>query len=236
MRSIKWRKNFDGLLEPFDGSATQLDKLNGSINMYRLLQNNTSIVPLGALHTVNAIVPMKVSVLEQLLRSVHTTNGNLPYQNASIRIIKIDPQQLQVGQRYVFREKYQNLIESLPLIFSDFAMNTEGIGNLGAYFAQGNTRAGEEVLGCYLPPIIERHGSDLIILDGVHRCFLSRQVGTTPLAVLIDGVSCPFPSITKDWSQLQILPLAERPAVIAERYFSLAPEHFRDVKRLGIDG
>ncbi len=233
---MKWRKPMNNILEAFGGFSTTLDNQNGVLSFRELFKQNTSLVPLGALHKVSAITPMRITVLEKLLRRVMTAHGILLYKNATIRIIKIDPQQLQVGQRYVFREKYQQLIECLPTTFRGYAMNTEGLGNLGAYFAKGTTADGEEAVGCYVPPIIERHGTDLVILDGVHRCFLSRQVGTTPIAVLIDGVDCPFPSITNDWSVLQVLPLAERPSSIAERYFSLNPDYFRDVKRLGIDG
>lgn len=72
-----------------------------------------------------------------------------------------------------------------------------------------------------------------ISLDGTHRCFLIKSIGTTIETVVIRGVTAPFPCDPQPWSRVrQVDAKPPRP----ERFVDLRPEFFRDVKHIGIDG
>ena len=90
-----------------------------------------------------------------------TLNGFKPFGKAEIEMRKVDPSQLKIGQKYVYRENYQNLLETLPNLFGKFAI-TGGISDLGAYFVFGPDKDGVPSMACYIPPFIEQHGAELI--------------------------------------------------------------------------
>jgi len=91
-------------------------------------------------------------------------------------------------------------------------------------------------LACYLPPIVERHGKNKVIMDGIHRNYIAKQYGVSINAILVEEISIPFPCGMREWDELQAISLDKKPADINERYFDLTKELFRDLKYLGIDG
>jgi len=108
-----------------------------------------------------------------------TLDGRLPFQNSTIRQIVVNPHQLKIGQKYAYRENYQKLLENISGVFSDFFGEWQGLGNLGAYFIFGFNSGGQYSMACYIPPIIEIHGSKPLIMDGIHRNYIARQTGLT---------------------------------------------------------
>ncbi|MDO8523538.1 MAG: hypothetical protein Q7S12_04675, partial [bacterium] len=113
---------------------------------------------------------------------------------------------------------------------------SSGICELGAWFVFGEDMEGTSSLSCYLPPIIERHGKRLVIMDGIHRNYIAMQFGVSINAILVENIYIPFPCSMRNWDELSVIPLANKPADINERYFDLTKELFRDLKYLGIDG
>lgn len=196
------------------------------------------IIPLRHLERVESIAAMRKEMLVCFISRMTTLNAKRPFRNTgaeNIEIRKIDPNQLKIGQRFVYRENYQNLLENLPNLFGKWVIST-GLSDLGAYFAFGSDRDGMESLACYIPPIVEQHGPDLVIMDGIHRNYITKQLGATMNAIIVRNVSVPFPCGIKSWKNIKVISLADKPKNINDRYFSLNKGLFRDLKHLGIDG
>lgn len=195
------------------------------------------IVPLRTIREVTSPpIPISQELLAWLLRRTRTMSGQSPFLNATFQTAKIDPRHLKVGQKFIYRENYQRLLEEIPDLFHKFPSGNGHLSDLGAYFVFGKTEQDEPSLACYIPPLIEKHGSDLVIMDGIHRDYIIMQAGATTNAILIGGVEVPFPCSFHDWSDMKVIPLAQKPTDVRERYFNLHPELFRDLKYLGIDG
>ena len=164
-------------------------------------------------------------------------NGRRLFHKNPISVVSLDPRQLKIGQKFIYRETYQKLLEEVPDIFKHFHIgNGNSLGSLGPYFAFGDTAQGEYAMACYIPPIVEKHGSDFVIMDGIHRNFIARQAGTTVNSIVVSNVRIPFPCKIHGWEDAKVIPLAEKPPKLEERYFDLNSELFRNLKYLGIDG
>lgn len=196
-----------------------------------------TIIPLRDVREVTSPpIPISAELLLWLLRRVKTLDGRMPFADATIQMIKIDPRHLKIGQKFAYRENYLKLLEEIPDIFHRFLAVNGGLSDLGAYFVFGLNEAGESSLACYIPPLLEKHGSDLAIMDGIHRNYIMKQAGSTLNAILIERVGLPFPCGLKTWSEIRVISLAEKSKDINERYFELDQGLFRDLKYLGIDG
>jgi len=192
------------------------------------------IVSLRDITTVLAVQAMRRDYLQLLLESV-TLAGDptvRPFKGKRIQTLRMDPNGVMVGQAFIERQKYMDLLERFPNVFKDFTM-TKGIAKLTAQIVLGRTADGEVVLAHYVPPIVEQHGDQMVLLDGVHRNFLILRSGTTVETVLIRGVDAPFPATPQRWEVVK--PVDAKPPV-EERFFDLRQEFFRDVKSSGIDG
>lgn len=192
------------------------------------------IVPLKHLRKATSATPIPFQLLGKLLKRVKTVNGELPFKNATFELSSFNPNHLLVGQRFVYRENYQNLLEELPGLFENFAIPS-GVTQLGAFFFMGRDRDGGNSMALYLPPIVEQH-EDLVMMDGIYRNYLARQLGTTMCAIVIKSPSVPFPCEPHRWQDIRVISIAEKPHDINDRYFGFRGELFRDLKYLGIDG
>ena len=193
------------------------------------------VVPLRHLKAVDSILPITRDMLFGLVSRIATVSGEKPFLDSQLQLCKMDPNHLKIGQRFVYRENYQSLLEELPDLFGKFVVGT-GLNDLGAYFVFGEDLDGLPALACYIPPLIEQHGPELIIMDGIHRAFIVKQTGAAINAIIIRNVSVPFPCGMHPWSDIRVIGLADKPKDINERYFELKKELFRDLKYLGIDG
>ncbi|MBI2036884.1 MAG: hypothetical protein HYT14_00810 [Candidatus Liptonbacteria bacterium] len=193
------------------------------------------IVPLRFLRSIESLIPLTHEMLFALVSKMRTQGGQHPFRNARLQICRIDPNHVKIGQRFAYRENYQMLLEEVPGLFGKFAI-ASGLNDLGAYFAFGADEDGLPALACYLPPLVEQHGGDLVVMDGIHRNFLTKQLGATINTILITGVAVPFPCGIRPWSELRVIGLCDKPKDIRERYFDLDQLLFRDLKFLGIDG
>ncbi len=194
------------------------------------------IIPLRDLKVINSLIPISSEMVLYFLRQVRTLEGQMPFRNIGIQMIRIDPRHLKIGQKFVYRENYQKILESVPEVFRGFMISAGGLGDLGAYFAFGLNGDDRYSMACYLPPIVEKQGNDLVIMDGIHRNYIAKQAGLALNVILVEGVSLTFPCGMKDWSEVSIIPLADKPKNLNDRYFDLHKGLFRDLKYLGIDG
>lgn len=220
-----------------------LERLNLNINEFESqlhlpnIRSVEKIIPLREIKSVGSMIPVSSQLLSYLLRRVKTLDGRFPFAAATFKMVKTDPHDLKIGQKFVYRENYQHILEEVPNMFRDFLITTGGLSELGAYFIFGRDANDSRVLACYVPPIIEKHRfGDVIIMDGIHRSYIGKQAGLALYAIMAENVALPFPCSPKEWSEIQVISLADKPKDINERYFDLNKGLFRDLKYLGIDG
>ena len=193
------------------------------------------VVPLRYLNDItSAPVPMTSKILNNLISHIRTLDQQKPFQKFTAVLGKVDPKQLKVGQKFVYRENYLDLLENLTGLFSRFSIPS-GVTELGAYFIFGKDKDGEEAMACYTPPIIEQHDSHLVVMDGIHRNYITK-LGSTISAIIVRGISIPFPCGLHSWDEVEVISLREKPKDINDRYFELNKGLFRDLKYFGIDG
>lgn len=197
-----------------------------------------TVLPLRDLRGIFSLIAINKDLLGKLLRSIPTLNGLYPYKESSFEISCLDSRQLKIGQKFVYRENYQKMLEELTELFQEKFGIACGVNYMGgySYMVFGLDSKDRYAMSFYLPPIVERRGKDLIIMDGIHRNYLAKQFGVAVNAIVIDGVSAPFPCGLRSWSEGRVISLKDKPADIHERYFDLNKNLFRDLKYLGIDG
>ena len=200
------------------------------------IEGMTKIIPLRDLVSIHSLIPVSSDMVLYLLRQIRTLDSRMPFGNIKTQMVRMDPRQLKIGQKFVYRENYQKILEGVPDIFRQFMVTAGGLGDLGAYFVFGLNGDDRYAMACYLPPIVEKQGTELVIMDGIHRNYIAKQAGLAVNAILVEGVELPFPCGIHDWSDITVIPLAEKPKELAERYFDLNKGLFRDLKYLGIDG
>jgi len=193
------------------------------------------VLPLRDLKQVDCLVPMHFDMLCYIVRRTRTLGGDLFAPDANLHLSRMDSRQLKIGQKFVYRENYQGLIEEVPDIFSHFCV-CSGLGDVGPHFAFGHDTNNCRAMACYLPPIIERLGPDYVIMDGIHRNYIAKQTGKPTNVIIVENVALPFPCSARDWIEIRVISLAEKPKDPNERYFDHKRELFRDLKYLGIDG
>ncbi len=228
----EWEIPFEEYLKRTDFSTEHFKK---ELNI-PTLENIKKVVPLRSLRRIDSIALMKNTLLLKLIRQIKTDdNRAFPFANSTIDLVKIDPKQVKVGQKFVYREKYIDMIENLPRVFDGFSIGP-GFSNLGALIVFGTDQSRNCCLSYYIPPMVERHKNDLIVMDGFHRNFLTRQMGATLITVVLENINTPFPCSPHFWDETKTIPLGDRPQDVNKRYFDLNKNLFRDLKYLGIDG
>jgi hypothetical protein len=192
------------------------------------------IVSLRDIVKVESVQAMSREYLWRLIDNVSLIGDPSvkPYAGCRSQILRMDPHGVLVAQTFVERPKYLRILENVSGFFGDFCM-TRGIAKLNACIVLGRDAAGEQAIGHYLPPIVEEHEGRMHLLDGTHRNFLVKSVGTTIETIVIRKVKTPFPCVPQQWKTVR--GVDEKPPV-AERFEDLRPELFRDVKSIGIDG
>lgn len=191
------------------------------------------VVPMKDIMHIEAIHLMPKAYLETLIRNV-TLEGDpscFPYKNADIEYGRIDPHMLHVGQTFVERGKYQKLIESLSNLFGGFHSN-QGFAKCTSLIVIGYTNEGKLVVAHYLTPIIEVHSRHNLI-DGVHRNFITRAIGTTIESITLRGIETPPPCTFQSWENVTVV---EKKPPREERFKDLNTFYFRNLGWAGIDG
>lgn len=228
----EWEISFEEYLERIQFSPEHFKE------QLRLPKINsvTKVIPLRNIVEIRSIIPLRKDFLEKIIRGIKTVDKTLkPFEFSEIKLVKTDPNQLKIGQKFVYRENYQNLLEKMPRIFDKFLLSA-GFCDLGAFMIFGLDAQRSYCLAYYIPPIIEKHEKELVIMDGIHRNFINKQMGHTLNAIFVENVRAPFPCSLHSWNEIQIIPLKDKPKDINKRYFDLNTGLFRDLKYLGIDG
>ena len=184
---------------------------------------------------ITSVQVMPKPYLDKLLRSV-TLEGDQecrPFANCEISLARMDPNELVLGQTFVQRGKYQGILEDFGNLMDSSFCVTRGTAKRNAMIVFGQTRNGEEVLAHYIPPIVEVSNGSQFLLDGVHRNFLVKQIGTNIETVLLKGVSTELPCQTSFWSDIRIV---DQKPPREERFIGFQPHLFRNLKWIGVDG
>jgi len=198
-------------------------------------QNAGQVVSLRDLKKITQVMAMPTSYLEQLIFNIGLLGDldNKVYKGCGIKITRIDPNALKIGQTFVERKKYAAIIENFENIFHNFCL-PNGVARLNALVVLGQMEDGKFAIAHYLPPIVEEHSGKLLLLDGIHRNFLVKNVGTTIETIIVTRVKVPFPCSVFPWDK--ITPVDEKPKDKKDRFLNLDDSLFRDVKSIGIDG
>lgn len=228
----EWEIPFDEYLRRLDVSEDSFRNRLGLPVVGRIKR----VLPLKDLKGVSSLVPMTQELLFRILRSVKTIDDQYPFRGAEFEMMKFDPLQLRIGQKFVYRENYVNLLEGLSDVFAkDYAINP-GITRIGAYMIFGKDSDGENALAYYIPPIVEFHNNGPVIMDGIHRNYITLKVGGTIYAVAVRSISAPFPCSGRSWEEIKAISMADKPKERKDRYFDLKENLFRRLQYLGIDG
>jgi len=198
-------------------------------------QKIDNVVSLRDIRIILNVQAMPLSYLEKMLIKVGLEDRPQEkiYYHCNIQLIRFDPWNVKIGQTFIERTKYQSLLEDFPNYFEGYCI-TRGAAKCNAYIVIGMTENSKLLsLAHYVPPIIEENNGELVLLDGVHRSFLIKNVGTTSEAVLIKGVKAKFPCDPQDWRKIKVV---DSKPPRNERYFNLNTKYFRDLKYSGIDG
>lgn len=206
-------------------------------NTFSFLNHNsvTHVISLRDMKTIDAVLIMPREYLENLLSKIGLMGApNIKvYEKCSLHLVRMDPSQLYLGQRYVYRKKYTAIIENFRDLFNGFSV-TRGISKLTALIVLGRDADGTYALAHYIPPIIESHERKVVIMDGVNRNFIIRNSGTTIESIVVENVNVAFPCTVMPWEKIEVI--QEKPPCEADRFFDFRPELFRDLKSIGIDG
>lgn len=216
-------------LETFEGrTGIQQSDLGTLWGKARVITSLREIVQ------ILSIQVMPTDYLERLVFNT-TLEGNVdvkPYQGCAIQTARIDPHNLWVGQTFVERPKYQRLLENMGGVFDGFCVN-HGFAKCTSLIVLGKTEDGSLVLAHYIPPLVEEHPDGLYLLDGTHRNFLIKAIGTTIETIIIKGVRTRFPCRPQNWSSVSVV---DQKPPREERFRDFRPEYFRNLKWVGIDG
>lgn len=222
-------KEYLDRLELTDGKFKEMLRLPA-------IEGVEEVIPLKEIREVESVTPMPRPLMHFILRNIPTIDGQKPFEKCTFEPQKMGVQSLRIGQKFAYRENYTGLLESLSDIFrKDYAINPSVL-ELGAFMILGKDSQEKKAIAFYLPPIIEMHNNKPVIMDGIHRNFIARQLGATVYAIVVTDVSVPFPCGAHPWEDLRVISMAEKPESQGDRYFELNKELFRNLKHFGIDG
>ena len=212
-----------------------IERTGVDLALYSWSRSAELVVSPRDVKNVLEVYNMTNSYRDQLLSSIGLTSdqNKKVYKGLEIHQRFIDPRLLELGQKFVYRQNYIAILENFPDIFKELSM-AKGFAQLSAYIIVGVDSEERKVFAHYLPPIVEQHGHRLILMDGVHRNYLTRQAGYPLQCILIEGVGVKFPCTPRGWEDVSVA--EKKPTRTEDRYWNLDKGLFRDVKYVGIDG
>ena len=204
------------------------------LNLPTISSDIHRIVAMKDLVTIDNLIAMPKEYMIQLLQSVTLEGDNTiyPYKDAIIKTRRIDPKSLLIGQTFVERGKYMNLIENITNIFDSFCVSS-GFAKCTSFIVIGRTADGISAIAHYLSPIIEVFNDNECLIDGVHRNYITRAAGTTIESIVIKNVSTQLPCEFDIWEKVRVV--NEKPPR-EERFINLDKYFFRNLAWSGIDG
>lgn len=234
MSKIRYKSEMDPIPVQQFLDRTGIDLYQTGFNKWDKIAN---VVAPRDLKTIITVEDMSMKYLISLLSNI-TLLGNKNekiYADAKINLRRIDLDMLSFGQRFIYRDHYTAIMENLCSLFFGSTM-PRGISNWTPCKIIGIDFDNQYVLAHYVPPIIEVHDNKFILLDGVHRCFITKQTNSNIESVVIERVKIPFPCKTKSWEELKVIDKKPEKVDVSKRHFNLNVELFRDLRGIGIDG
>jgi hypothetical protein len=198
-------------------------------------QDANRVISMRDLTNIIAVSDMPKKYLRALIDSIPLVGDPniFPYRDKKIDLVRCDTQHIRIGQTFVQNDKCLNLLNSFSRLFWDFA-GVRGFAKQTCKVILGQDKSGEHVIAHYLCSIIEHYAQDLALLDGVHRQYIAKGVGTNIETLFIRNVEVAFPARLHHWREIR--QVDTKPVDKNDRYFDLRPELFRDLKAIGIDG
>lgn len=195
---------------------------------YNLIQ---SLKDVAYIHQISLL---RENELRSLLRSIplQSDRSVFPYQEAKISFFSVSPHSLAVGQTYVQKDKILNLLSKAPTLFGAYVIS--GISVVPPLMVYGESPNHKNILAFYMPPLVEKHDSLPVLIDGLHRSIIAHAAGTTISSLHLDRIDAPLhfiPSVA--WDSLQFVD-AKPP--LEKRFQGLNMNYFRDFSYVGIDG
>src|SRR3989344_3955319 len=141
----------------------------------------TEIVSLRNIASVSQVHIMPTEYLKKLLLNISISGDSKckVYEGCRMKRVRIDPRQVRIGQTFVERPKCLKILEEFSGVFSGFD-TPGGFASLPSLIVIGKTDTHSVAIAHYLPTIIEirKGGRKPKLLDGIHRSYLTRSVGT----------------------------------------------------------
>lgn len=192
------------------------------------------VVSLRDIVEISAVQVMPLEYMKKIIRNV-TLEGDSsykPYKDAEISLARMDPHELNVGQTFIERKKYQSILENFGNALMQHYCVPRGIAKAMPVIVFGKTAAINRAVALYLPPIIESNSRQFLI-DGIHRNFVVMRTGTTIESIIIKNVDVPLPCDIGRWDMVEIMD--EKPPR-EMRFHNLNVHFFRNLKFAGVDG
>ncbi len=187
---------------------------------YSLSDNHkdvTKIIPLKKIEVITDLTFMKKGLLDSLIRNIplrpkNNQNYNnliLPYNESEIKVFGVEPKGLKVGQTFVSKDKILGIMGSLENISEAFI--TKGVSKMPPAQFYGHDKSGNKVMAIYMPPIVESHNGNYVLIDGMHRSYICASAGTTVLGVHINNISSQLPFEEIPWAKVNLM--SEKPPI-----------------------
>jgi hypothetical protein len=208
------------------------EKIGASVN--GVLPQYKTIVSPRDIERIEGVFVLKKETLQALIRHIPLRGdpNHFPYKNSIIEAQVSEPDQLRIGQTFLSRQKVFDIMTNLPAgICKEYGMS--GFGGMPPLEVYGRNSEELPVIALYIPPIIEVHDYRPVLLDGIHRSFISRGAMSTIKAIQVSKVDAPLPFTPITWGSCS--PVYEKPPK-NKRYHDLNMDLFRDLTAVGIDG
>jgi len=203
-------------------------------NFHQNFGGYDQIVPARDVKEAEHIALFQNDVLNALLSRIPLRrDGDLvfPYEHAKFDMYSVEPKALLIGQTFVLEEKLLSIMFDMGKLFSSHV--TKGISKMPPVQIYGRDGQENKVMAFYIPPLVEKHGEEAILLDGLHRSTICSSAGTTICSIHISGVAEPLPFDPISWGEVRLF--KEKPS-IDRCYVNLKRVYFRDLSYVGIDG
>jgi len=219
----------------FDIPLEQLEEIVG-VSINSDFNGYDRVISPRDLVAVKGITFFRKKVLDSLIRRIPLRSEGKDriylYERAQIRVFGREPKGTEVGQTFILERKVMSILEGLERgIFGEFVV--KGVSKMPPAQIYGSDSEGKKAIAFYIPPFVEVHGNNAVIVDGIHRSYICGGAETTINAVHIYGVEIPLPFDPLSWEETKVV--KEKPP-IEERYKNLKREFFRDLGAVGIDG
>ena len=193
------------------------------------------VSPLRHIQHVDYLEFLTHDFLESLIRHIPLKGepDTLPYEQAQISLFSRESKGVLLSQRFVMEDKLVSLMNSFSNqeLFKRFV--TKGISDMPPTKVYGRDHEDKKVFAIYLPPIIEQRNEGEVLLDGTHRSYICKSVGSGVYAVHIAGVNGTYPTTPVSWEEC-VLCKVKPPKEV--RYKDLDIRFFRDLNYIGVDG